>query len=81
MTGDGTDVLGNTLLTQILHPCTSAKQATNAAHTGHPPSVRALIITATCKVISELKWVFLILSLEKNFWLINWRQMESAEMT
>lgn len=64
-----------------MHPCASAEQATNAAYMGHPPSVRASIITAACKMICELKWVFLILSLEKNFWLINWRQMELAEMT
>lgn len=36
----------------------SAEQATNAVYTGHPPFMRALIITAACKLICELKWVF-----------------------
>ena len=77
---DGTDVLRHTL-TWIMRPCASAEQAPSAVYVGHPPSVRALIITAACKMICELKWVFLILSLEKNFWLINWSQMELAETT
>jgi len=38
--------------------CTSTERATDVVHARHPPSVRASIITAACKVICELKWVF-----------------------